>query len=329
MFEFVWVWVFFLLPLPWLVQRFWPAKNVDQQGGLYIPFAEDLQDANFGSKQPILSHKLILFLAWCAWLCLLLAVARPQWLGEPVDVARSGRDVMMAVDLSGSMQMEDFTLHGRQVDRLTATKAIASDFIKRREGDRIGLILFGSQAYLQTPLTFDRATVNVFLSESAIGLAGKETAIGDAIGLAVKRLKDVKNASDLVLILLTDGVNTAGELKPEDAVQLAKDIGLRIYTIGIGASSMQVSSFFGSQTVNPSADLDETMLTNIANQTGGKYFRAHDTEELGQVYALIDALEPVARDTQVFRPIQALFKYPLAAALFFTTFLMLLRMRLR
>ncbi len=328
MFEFVWLWVLWLLPLPWLIRRLRPVKEEVQQGALYIPFADELRMASENGKPVNSSNGLLLALAWIAWMLLLLAAARPQWLGEPIDVTRSGRDVMMAVDLSGSMQMEDFTLQGRQVDRLTATKAIASDFIRRREGDRIGLILFGSQAYLQTPLTFDRTTVNTFLAESAIGLAGKETAIGDTIGLAVKRLKDTKNASDLVLILLTDGVNTAGELKPEDAIELAKDIGLRIHTIGIGASSMEISSFFGSRTVNPSADLDETMLTDIAEQTGGRYFRAQSSDELARVYALIDQLEPVARDAESFRPVRSLFVYPLATSLFFAVLLLLLRLRL-
>ncbi len=328
MFEFVWLWVLWLLPLPWLIRRLRPVKEEVQQGGLYIPFADELRLASENGKPVNSSNGLLLALAWIVWMLLLLAAARPQWLGEPIDVTRSGRDVMMAVDLSGSMQMEDFTLQGRQVDRLTATKAIASDFIRRREGDRIGLILFGSQAYLQTPLTFDRTTVNTFLAESAIGLAGKETAIGDTIGLAVKRLKDTKNASDLVLILLTDGVNTAGELKPEDAIELAKDIGLRIHTIGIGASSMEIASFFGSRTVNPSADLDETMLTDIAEQTGGRYFRAQSSDELARVYALIDQLEPVARDAESFRPVRALFVYPLAMSLFFAVLLLLLRLRI-
>lgn len=327
MFEFVWIWVFFLLPLPWAVRRFLTKKEVEQQAGLYIPFASELREAGGLSSKQSGTSPLLLMLVWLAWFCLLLAAARPQWLGEPVDVSRSGRDVMLAVDLSGSMQVEDFTLHGRQVDRLTATKAIASDFIQRREGDRVGLILFGSQAYMQTPLTFDRQTVNIFLGEAVIGLAGKETAIGDAIGLAVKRLKDTKNASDLVLILLTDGVNTAGELKPEDALPLAKTIGLRIHTIGIGASSMQVSSFFGSRTINPSSDLDETMLQKIADETGGQYFRAHDSDELEKVYALIDKLEPVQRDTQTFRPITALFVYPLSLVLLLAGLILWLKLR--
>jgi Ca-activated chloride channel family protein len=232
---------------------------------------------------------------------------------------------MLAIDLSGSMQTRDFELSGQPVDRLTATKVIARDFIARREGDRVGLILFGAQAYLQTPLTFDRKTVNQFLSEAVIGLAGKETAIGDAIGLAVKRLQHVKNASDLVLILLTDGVNTAGALKPKEAVKLAKKIGLRIYTIGMGADSMAVRSFFGTQMVNPSADLDEAMLQSIADETGGKYFRAKDTQGLQKIYAMIDKLEPVARDSKTFRPVRSLLVYPLAIS--FALLLLILGLR--
>ncbi|MDQ6978352.1 MAG: VWA domain-containing protein [Ghiorsea sp.] len=325
-FTFVWLWMFALLPLPWLVRRILPAKSDVQQGGLYIPFADDIKQAN-SADRPQQTHAWKYLLLWLVWLLLIIAAARPQWVGEPVDVARSGRDLMLAIDLSGSMQEQDFELSGRRVDRLTATKVIASDFIKQREGDRIGLILFGSQAYLQAPLTFDRKTVNQFLSEAVIGLAGKKTAIGDAIGLAVKRLKDVKNTNDLVLILLTDGENTAGALKPEEAVVLAKEIGLRIHTVGIGASAMRVSSFFGSQVINPSADLDETMLKHIAESTGGRYFRAHDTQEMAQIYAVIDKLEPVKRDAEKFRPVRALFVYPLTVS--FALLMLLLWWRAR
>jgi len=324
MFEFAWVWMLCLLPLPWLVRRFLPAVQAEQQVGLYIPFADELDVSHAAKRDAKSTQPWLLWLAYLAWCFLIIAVARPQWLGEPVEVSRSGRDVMLAVDLSGSMQIQDFTLHGQQVDRLTATKAIAGDFIQRRKGDRLGLILFGSQAYLQTPLSFDRVTVNRFLQESAIGLAGKKTAIGDAIGLAVKRLKDKKDIAQLVLILLTDGVNTAGALAPEEAVAMAKKIGLKIHTIGIGASRMEVQSFFGTQTVNPSKDLDEAMLQSIAEETGGQYFRAHDSAELQKIYALIDELEPVDGDAQMFRPVQALFMYPLSAAMLLASLVLLL-----
>jgi len=178
----------------------------------------------------------------------------------------------------------------------------------------VGLILFGTQAYLQTPLTFDRKTVITLLNESAIGLAGDNTAIGDAIGLAVKRLKN-QPANSRVLILLTDGANTAGEVSPIKAAELAAENQLKIYTIGIGADEMQVRSFFGSRTVNPSRDLDEKTLTAIADTTGGRYFRARNTEELDKIYQLLDELEPVEKDKQYYRPRSELYPWPLGLAL--------------
>ena len=224
---------------------------------------------------------------------------------------------MLAVDLSGSMDQKDFELAGRRVDRLTATKAVASDFITRREGDRIGLILFGERAYLQVPLTLDRDTVKVLLLEAEIGLAGEKTAIGDAVTLAVRRVHEQDaDEGDQVLVLLTDGANTAGEVPPLKAAELAQQVGLRIYTIGIGAESMEVTSIIGgNRAINPSADLDEATLTAIAQQTGGRYFRATDTSSLQDIYALVDELEPVEEPESGFRPIKSLYFWPLGAAL--------------
>jgi len=164
------------------------------------------------------------------------------------------------------------------------------------------------------PLTFDRKIVITLLNESAIGLAGDNTAIGDAIGLAVKRLKN-QHANSRVLILLTDGANTAGEVSPIKAAELAAENQLKIYTIGIGADEMQVRSFFGSRTVNPSRDLDEKTLTAIADTTGGRYFRARNTQELDKIYQLLDELEPVEKDKQYFRPRSELYPWPLGLAL--------------
>ncbi|MGH8552097.1 MAG: VWA domain-containing protein, partial [Methylococcales bacterium] len=175
------------------------------------------------------------------------------------------------------------------------------------------LILFGDQAYLQAPLTFDRATVAAFLDEAVIGLAGEKTAIGDAIGLAVKRLR--KNPSDQrVLVLITDGANTAGLVSPLKAAELAAREGLKIYTIGIGADEMIIRDFFGARRVNPSADLDEKTLTQIAEKTGARYFRARDTRELEKIYALLDRLEPVEKEKQYYRPKTTLFHWPLGLA---------------
>jgi Ca-activated chloride channel family protein len=258
-----------------------------------------------------------LWLAALAWVFLIFALTRPQWLGEPLEQSISGRDLMLAVDLSASMQEQDFILNKEAVDRLTAIKSIATNFIERRTGDRIGLILFGSQAYLQTPLTFDRKTVTTLLNESAIGLAGDNTAIGDAIGLAVKRLRN-ESSNSRVLILLTDGANTAGEVSPLKAAELAAANHLKIYTIGIGADEMLVGGFFGYRKVNPSADLDEKMLLKIAESTGGYYYRAKNLDELNNIYMRLDELEPVEKEKHYFRPRKELYSFPLGAALLFT-----------
>ncbi len=322
MIEFIWPWAITLLPLPLLTRFLLPAKNTLQDAALYVPFLNDF-DVVTHSQPAINKNVLIITTTTLAWCLLILATMRPQWLGEPVALPVSGRDLMMAVDLSGSMQVEDFKINGRTVNRLQATKYVASEFIKQRKGDRLGLILFGEQAYLQTPLTFDRKTVNTLLQEAQIGLAGKATAIGDAIGLAIKRLIATNKQNTLhennqpeskVLILLTDGANTAGEITPLKAAELAAQNGLKIYTIGIGADEMVRYSFFGTQRINPSADLDEKTLTAIAEQTGGKYFRARDTQQLAQIYELLNKLEPTEKDQQHFRPVSALYVWPLTAA---------------
>jgi len=240
----------------------------------------------------------------------------------------SGRDLMLAVDVSGSMDEEDFVIDSSQVDRLTATKHVASAFIERRTGDRLGLILFGTTAYLQTPLTFDRKTVVTLLNEAFIGITDDEpaTSIGDAIGLAVKHLKDEK-ANSRVLVLLTDGANTAGEITPLQAAKIAADHQLKIYTIGIGADQMLVRSFFGNRKVNPSRDLDEKTLTAIADKTNGRYFRARNKEELENIYALLDQLEPVEKSKQFYRPMSELYPWPLALSLLLTSVIVLIRLR--
>jgi Ca-activated chloride channel family protein len=263
-----------------------------------------------------------LALAALAWILLIGAASRPQLVGDPVQLPVTGRDLLLAVDISGSMQADDMVLGGQPVTRLQVVKSVGGEFISRREGDRLGLILFGEQAYLQTPLTFDRATVRTLLLEAEIGLAGKKTAIGDAIGLAVKRLRD-KPQENRVLILLTDGANTAGEIEPLRAADIAAEEGLRIYTIGIGADELVVQDLFGARRINPSADLDEDTLGAIAEKTGGRYFRARDTTDLMKIYTLLDALEPVSMEQETYRPIRELYPWPLAAALLISVVLAL------
>lgn len=326
MISFEWPWLFLLLPLPWLVRRFLSPTQPLPGAALRVPSLHEF--AREVSGVPSGSRSWPLWMAAIAWLLLVTASSRPQWLGEPVALPVSGRDLLLAVDLSESMTETDFEIQGQRVDRLTAAKSVAEDFIKRREGDRIGLVLFGEQAYLQTPLTFDRDTVLTMLDEAQIGLAGRATAIGDAIGLAIKRLRETEN-SNRVLILMTDGANTAGEVDPLQAADLAAREGLTVYTIGIGADEMLVRSLFGTRRVNPSADLDELTLQAIAEKTGGRYFRARDLAELETIYQLLDELEPVERDPQMFRPVQALFYWPLAAALLLIALLATIQLRER
>ena len=315
MWSLAWPWMLLALPLPLLVNRLLPEATSASDAGLRVPSLgafEVLRDRSRGEQ--LLSWKA--WVAAIAWILLVVAVARPERVGDELDVPVSGRNLMLAVDLSGSMDQKDFELGNRRVDRLTATKAVASDFISRREGDRIGLILFGERAYLQVPLTLDRETVKVLLLEAFIGLAGEKTAIGDAITLAVKRIHDQQvSGGEQVLVLLTDGANTAGEIPPLKAAELARQVGLRIYTIGIGAEQLEVSSLLGGRrSINPSADLDEDTLIAIAEMTGGRYFRAVDTAALQDIYRLVDELEPVEEPEAGFRPVKSLYYVPLGGA---------------
>lgn len=314
MWTFAWWWVLLALPLPWLARALLPANALDRDAALKVPVAAEFTDLS-GLRVPGTGRWRLAAL-WGIWILVLLAAARPQFVGEPVSLPMTGRDLLMVIDLSGSMEEQDFQLNGQWVDRLTATKAVADDFISRRVGDRIGLILFGREAYLQAPLTFDRATVRTLLDESVIGLAGKETAIGDAIGLAIRTLDDAGvEQGRRVAILMTDGANTAGSVQPLKAAELAAQRNLVIYTIGIGADALTVRSLFGLRQINPSADLDEATLTAIAEMTGGRYFRARDTQEFQQIYSVLDGLEPAESDERGFRPVTELFQWPLGAAL--------------
>lgn len=309
MFNFDWPWLLIALPLPLFIY-FLSSKAQSQTSALKVPvvFTNEQSPTENNEKS-----QLSLILLSLVWLLLVVAAARPQWLGEPINIPTQGREMMIAVDLSGSMQVQDMVVNDIAVNRLDMLKVVLGNFIQRREGDRLGLILFADDAYMQTPMTFDRKTVQQMLDESALGLVGQKTAIGDAIGLAVKRF-DAKKESNRVLILLTDGQNTAGKLTPEEALELAVAKKVTIYTIGIGADEMYQRSFFGTRKVNPSADLDETSLTNIAEQTGGKYFRARDAKAMAEIYQMLDKLEPVDQDQQQLRPLNALFYWPLGFA---------------
>lgn len=302
-----WPFLLLLLPLPLIFRK---KQQQNPMGGHLLLPGANLPGQVTTTEKSQQSKKRY----WLVWCLLVLACARPLWVGEPIELPSKGRDLMLSVDLSGSMQIEDMVINGKVVDRFTLIQHVISDFIERRKGDRIGLILFADHAYLQSPLTQDRRTVAQYLKEAQIGLVGKQTAIGEAIALGVKRFDKV-DQSNRVLILLTDGSNNAGAISPEQATKIAAQRGVTIYTIGVGADVMERRTLFGKERVNPSMDLDETQLQAIAKATGGQYFRARNTEELEQIYQVIDTLEPVSRDQLSYRPQSELFYWPLALAL--------------
>lgn len=312
MMHLAWPWMLALLPVPWLLYRLRAAAEV---GGaaLFVPFTAAV-DGPASSGAATITRGGWWFAA--IWLLLVVAATRPQWLGAPVPVSGRAREVMLAVDVSGSMSTPDM---GGGATRLQSVKQVAGHFIDERQGDRIGLILFGTQPYLQAPLSSDLATVHHFLDEAVVGVAGSQTAIGDAIGLAIKRLRADRSgaaqsggiARHAILVLLTDGGNDAGVMSPVQASRLASQVGLRIYTIGVGAPAER--DLFGFTSVN--TDLDQTTLKTVARLTGGRYFRATDADALRSVYREINQLEPSTGRQQWLRPAEEWFSVPLALAL--------------
>ena len=321
---FAWPWLLAALPLPLLARWLLPRRRA-QGAALRVPWGARLQAvAAAGGRSRAVAGAGVL--AWVAWALLCVAAARPQELGAPLAPPQAGRDLMLAVDLSGSMGEVDMELGNRPVDRLTAAKAVLADFLDRRAGDRVGLVVFGERAYALTPMTRDLASVRAQLEDSVVALAGRETAIGDAIGLATKRLVSARGTpapaiddgdgdDTQVLVLLTDGVNTAGVLDPRKAAELARDAGVRIHAIGFGTESGAMS-LFGLSLPGPGGDgIDEETLEYVAETTGGRYFRARDTASLAGIYAELDRIEPVERPGEPVRPRIERYPVPLGAAL--------------
>ena len=316
--------IFLTLPLPLLVMWLLPRASSCQPATIRIPFYAQVQTQLL--QQANNQSRLQSFIAIIVWLLLVSSAAQPQSIDDPVQLPVMGRNLMLAVDLSGSMDADDMVIGDRQLTRLSAVKVVAGEFIDRRVGDRLGLILFGDRAYLQAPLTLDRKTVKTLLNESVIGLAGKKTAIGDAIGLAVKRLRN-EPEQNRVLILLTDGSNTAGSIDPLKASDLAAQEKIRIYTIGVGADSRMVRGVFGMSRMVDSV-IDEETLQAISDKTGGQYFRARNIESLMQIYSLLDEIEPIAEDAEVYRPVNELYFWPLSVALILSLFIAILKLPL-
>lgn len=305
-----WPWMLALLPAPLLARMLVPRAREQKAGALRLPFFAELARAGLVTPgRPAWRLTRLAVLAFI-WTLLVIAAAQPVYVGRPVEVPVEGREIMLVIDLSASMAQRDLSL-ARPMDRLQVVKQVADDFIARRAGDRVGLILFSTRAYVQAPLTLDRRAVRALLAEATIGMTGNNTSIGDAIGLAVKTLRDGPE-KERVVVLLTDGANTSGVLDPLQAAAIAAKENLRIHTIGVGSDTGEFVPFGA---LNPSSDLDEGTLRAISGLTGGKYFRARDQQGLAGIYAEIDKLEPVAGDPQYVRPALTLFFWPLGAAL--------------
>ncbi len=316
--EFAWgaaALIFLCLVPMWLFER---GRGRDQSL-LFSPQTAIMRTLLSKTTSISLRHKPPWFMVLC-WSLLVIALMRPQHVGKPIEITRDGRNIMLLLDISESMEAEDVKISGQAVSRLDSAKRVISDFVDKRRGDRMGLIVFGSESFLHAPLSFDHPTIKQFLDDAQIGFAGPKTAIGDAIGLSVKKLIE-QSEGDKTVIMLTDGQNNAGSLEPLKAAEIAKQHGIKIYIVGLGSSRMVVNGFFGPTAVNPSVSLDEGEpdLKEIASLTGGKYFRAKDHDALSSIYEDIDKLEPVKADSLVLIPRKELFYWPLAALLILWT----------
>ena len=286
--EFSWPWIFLLLPLPIVV--IWLKRQKTAAEAILVPpaLAGALNKIEQRKSHRGISLKAIrLILLTLAWIALLTAIAQPFKPEPGSATAASGRAITLLIDLSTSMERRDFTIDNEAVNRLVVVKNIASEFIDNRKGDRVGLVLFGSEAFIATPLTYDVDSVNITLQGSGIGMAGRTTAMGDALGLAIKSLRD-DPAVEKAIVLLSDGTNNSGTVEPEDAAELARSLGITVHTIGLGSEDAGVE---GQQFQSASADLDEATLKAVASASGGEFFRARTSAELKAIYAEIDALE--------------------------------------
>lgn len=311
MFEFVYPLFFLALPIPFLIMLLKKLDDKKIDNALKIPFYQGLKnELQTGKFQDVKnSHILLLFFIWCL---MITALARPVIIAEPKPLEHHGHNIMLALDISASMSWADMSFRGKPISRIAVVKNAAREFVRERKLDKIGLILFGTRAYIMTPLTFDHENVLTRIDDATVGLAGNATSMGDALGLAVKRLKDNLN-KDKIVILLTDGANTAGMLTPLKAAELARDNNIRVYTIGLGSSGSDQS--LGGLLLNTSNDLDENTLTEIARITHGKYFRATDPKSLQNVYDTINKLETHPEQRESLRQMHELYPWFLGLAL--------------
>ncbi|WP_170756469.1 vWA domain-containing protein [Ruegeria lacuscaerulensis] len=299
-------WAFLLLPVPAVVYWFAPPYR-EKAASIRIPFFRRVAKASgieprSGSsiRNRARLPKLTIILIW---FLLVLALARPERLADPIILEESARDVVLALDISGSMDQRDFTsTDGTPKQRLEAVKDVMRTFISERESDRMALIVFGTRAFIQAPFTQDTKSLNGFLDQTAVGMAGPNTALGDAIGLGIRTFES-SDVDQRMMIVLSDGADTSSRMTPINAAAIAAEKGVAVYTIGVGDPSAT-----GEDRVDLQA------LQDIAERTGGQYFFADDGEALTDVYRQIDAQNPKIVETQSFRPRENLGQYPLLAA---------------
>ena len=319
--------LFWLLLIPVCIYYTLPAARQMYGDALKVPFLSDISEVKSNFKSLRIIHSTAkssyfkMFLLTLVWALLVTALCRPQWVGEPVRVKNEGRDVLLVVDISTSMLERDFEYQGKYYTRLAVVKQVVSDFIDKRVEDKIGLVLFGTRAYLQAPLTYDKQAVKDVLNVATAGMAGNSTSIGDAIGVALKNMP-VDSHAGKVIILLTDGENNDGSLSMLQAIELAQQENVKVYTIGVGSDETLLLG--GLLTVRRDAGIDEESLKKLAAATKGNYFRAQDTDSLLKIYERINQLEPQKQEGRYVQETKELFFYPAALALIMFMLLILL-----
>lgn len=327
MYQFVWPIVFCLLPLPFLIRWLLGGSSVSatvNPEALKVPFFERLQQLQTPTALP---NRFVSPLLWSlVWLCFVIAAARPVWVGEPFLLEKEARNIVLTLDVSGSMEEQDFDINRQPITRLDMVKRLANDFITQRKGDNLGLVIFGSEAYSYAPLSPDTKTLTGLMDEIGIGIAGSQTAMGDALAMAVQSVVSVPEKARIVL-LMSDGFANAGVVSVKDALELAKNNQVKVYTIGIGSDRQTVQDFLGLVQMNTSLDLDEETLRHIAQETGGQYFRAKTSADLKKIYDLIDQLETTKAESTAVRPRREMAFYFLLAGFSFWLMAFMIRGR--
>ena len=307
MYTLTYPWLLLLVLLPPVLRRLLPAYR-EPRRALGVPWFQRMADllGQRPSKGAVVTQARLfeLLFLWLLWAILVVAIARPQYLEPPISRVVPTRDLMLLVDLSGSMETEDFTnANGETVDRLSAVKEVLDEFLTRREGDRVGLIVFGNAAFTQVPFTQDLEASRILLEETTVRMACPRTAFGDAIGLGIT-LFEQSEVEERVIIALTDGNDTGSRVPPPEAAKIANDNGITIHVIGVGDPAA-----VGEE------KLDEAVLQGIASTTGGRYFHAADRDQLQEIYTELDRIDTREVETATYRPRIDLFHWPLAAFL--------------